>query len=587
MRAYITALSIIASVSLLFPACANASGSPGDMNGDGNIDLADTALVLQVLSDMNPVVHFYSDINGDSRLGTEEVIYTLQKFSGLRTDSGDINADGNVDVRDAILGLKILSGMDTGYVYPSADVNNDKRISIDEVFFILRIIAGGKSKIKDEEADIKTGRRRYSYDISLEATTDGRTVDSIFPPGSDLYLNIDLAADSNGVAGCAFTLIYPIDKLTAPITDCNNIPDNPSSPDITSIFPFKTTEKYTRCENSVPGRIKFIGTEINPEGGPVFHYYDTTFFTVKFTVKDYAVGDIKFELVQTTLNNPDAGWNGEGVPVIVSSIPATDPNFGGDLSDDFPVLLENFVINPTLSVETDEYYCSYLWCCSPDDWCCPDYYGWCSVIGGPNDDFDHDGLTNKEEINFGSDPTNQDSPISNVDNVDVSDPTTWLIVWPNDDFDHDGFTNHDELIDIGSDPTDQDSPIANVDNIDVTDPTTWPSDYNALTDFRVSNLDIDGNGEVTSEDHKLLYNWISDLRGDDSLTGGLNCTRCTAEEISAYIDAVERIYDVNAIRKTTLEDCAIIDLYIDPTCTPCTQCLPDNICEYIKKLIPG
>ncbi len=53
MRAYITAtaLLIMASVSLFFPVCA--SGSPGDMNGDGNVDLADTTLALQILSGMD------------------------------------------------------------------------------------------------------------------------------------------------------------------------------------------------------------------------------------------------------------------------------------------------------------------------------------------------------------------------------------------------------------------------------------------------------------------------------------------------------------------------------------------------------
>ncbi len=487
MRACITAAALffIASVLLFFPVCTDASGSPGDMNRDGNVDLADTALALQVLSGMKPVVDSYLDINGDSRLGTEEAIYILQKFSGFRTDAGDINADGNVDIRDAMLALKILSGMNPGYVYPGADINGDKRISIDEVFFILQTVSGAKSKRRYKEAvsdsiNMSTGRRR-SFEISLQTTTNV-TLGSEYLPGYDLYLNINLAAGSDGIAGCAFTLTYPSDLLTAPLTNPSNLPDSASSPDITSIFPFMIAGKYSRCENSSEGKIMFAGAEITAKGCSKAHTEDVTLFTVKFKVKNYADGDIKFELMQTQLINSDAGWNGDGVPVLVGAIPDDDPNFGGDLSDDFPVLMGNFSVNPTVT---------------------------CRAGPGP------------------------------------------FIIPPH------------------------------------------PIDF---------SMDIDGSGEATlGGDAMLLIRWMAGFTGN-SLTDGLvdtaDCTRCTADEISAYIDKYEDIYDVDGSGQTSLsEDCMMIirymtgfrgDAMIGDSLDKeyCTRCNADEISEYIRMLIP-
>ena len=57
-----------------------------DINGDGNVDLDDGILALQVWAGITPTstVHTEADVNGDGRIGMEEVIYILQKVSGLR-----------------------------------------------------------------------------------------------------------------------------------------------------------------------------------------------------------------------------------------------------------------------------------------------------------------------------------------------------------------------------------------------------------------------------------------------------------------------------------------------------------------------
>ncbi|MCP4105698.1 MAG: hypothetical protein GY749_09195 [Desulfobacteraceae bacterium] len=54
---------------------------------------------------------------------------------------GDINGDGRVDMTDAVLALKILAGIKPANIH-TADVNGDNKIGIDEVIFILRKVGG-------------------------------------------------------------------------------------------------------------------------------------------------------------------------------------------------------------------------------------------------------------------------------------------------------------------------------------------------------------------------------------------------------------------------------------------------------------
>lgn len=59
--------------------------APGDLDGDTVVDLSDAILALQALAGKHPEnVLSWADINGDKRIGPEEVLYILQKASGLR-----------------------------------------------------------------------------------------------------------------------------------------------------------------------------------------------------------------------------------------------------------------------------------------------------------------------------------------------------------------------------------------------------------------------------------------------------------------------------------------------------------------------
>ena len=72
--------SIIASRTII------RTYSKGDVNGDGNVDLADAILALQVMAGIEPSATVYqeADVNGDNKIGMEEVVYIIQKVSGLR-----------------------------------------------------------------------------------------------------------------------------------------------------------------------------------------------------------------------------------------------------------------------------------------------------------------------------------------------------------------------------------------------------------------------------------------------------------------------------------------------------------------------
>lgn len=194
-----------------------------------------------------------------------------------------------------------------------------------------------------------------AYNLSLQATSDGTIVETQFPRGEDLYLNI-IVNDAQGVAGCAFTLNYPTEVLTAPATNTDGTPVNEN--DITSIFPFTYDSTDThRGNSSEPGRIYLSGAAIDTTNGG--SKYSTSsasvvLFTVKFSVKtDAPPGNFSLSLTQTELWNLEAGYgtdDGNGtyeegtdakgkVPVLVGAVDNQDPNWN-DLSAAFPVLLD-------------------------------------------------------------------------------------------------------------------------------------------------------------------------------------------------------------------------------------------------------
>jgi hypothetical protein len=58
---------------------------PGDLNGNGNVDLTDVIIALKILDGV-PVsnLNLKANVNGDCKIGLEEAIFVLQKVGMLR-----------------------------------------------------------------------------------------------------------------------------------------------------------------------------------------------------------------------------------------------------------------------------------------------------------------------------------------------------------------------------------------------------------------------------------------------------------------------------------------------------------------------
>ena len=55
---------------------------------------------------------------------------------------GDLNHFNGVDLADAILGLKVVSGLNPSGIFLDADVNSDGKIGLQETIYILQKVAG-------------------------------------------------------------------------------------------------------------------------------------------------------------------------------------------------------------------------------------------------------------------------------------------------------------------------------------------------------------------------------------------------------------------------------------------------------------
>lgn len=75
----IVGTSLLPTVITVFGAA-----EPGDVNGDGSINLTDAVIAFQMMSGKLADVNKNADVNSDGRIGLPEVIYILQKVAGVR-----------------------------------------------------------------------------------------------------------------------------------------------------------------------------------------------------------------------------------------------------------------------------------------------------------------------------------------------------------------------------------------------------------------------------------------------------------------------------------------------------------------------
>jgi hypothetical protein len=85
--------NIITSAPTVFSVTGGMSaGTPGDINGDGDVTLADAILALQITAGVTPAtgviqagyIPTSGDANTDNKIGITEAIYILQTVAGMR-----------------------------------------------------------------------------------------------------------------------------------------------------------------------------------------------------------------------------------------------------------------------------------------------------------------------------------------------------------------------------------------------------------------------------------------------------------------------------------------------------------------------
>ncbi len=119
------------SLSVTFERISDIS----DVNGDGSVDLRDAILALKILSGVNSLNLEDADANDDALIGIEDAVFLL----------GD-DTVGTDDLMNTILIMELLTGGNviTEAITLCSDVNGDGRIGMEEVLHILLDITDSK-----------------------------------------------------------------------------------------------------------------------------------------------------------------------------------------------------------------------------------------------------------------------------------------------------------------------------------------------------------------------------------------------------------------------------------------------------------
>jgi hypothetical protein len=196
--------------------------------------------------------------------------------------------------------------------------------------------------------------------IIPSSTDNSGSVDDTFAPDESFYflIDIDEAAD---VAGAALTIEY--DAAAFEVDETNEAGEGyfivgTSAPE-DGIFCHVVTHNSITIVPSIgnkdtyaaEGDLLLSGAYIDPTTGGGAYIGVQALFKVKFRAKSGADQvSYPFNVSQTQLLNADAGWGidtdtdgtpdaPENVPVIVGAVDNTHGNWGGDLADDYYVIL--------------------------------------------------------------------------------------------------------------------------------------------------------------------------------------------------------------------------------------------------------
>ncbi|QTA85217.1 choice-of-anchor Q domain-containing protein [Desulfonema magnum] len=135
----------------------NSTGFANDVSGDivgsasspadpklGPLQDNGGSTATHALLEDSPAINTGSDTeapDSDQRgLGREQT--DIGAYEYVATEPGNIDGNGTIDLKDAILALKAAAGMQAGTISLNADVNRNQKIGLAEVIFIMRKVSG-------------------------------------------------------------------------------------------------------------------------------------------------------------------------------------------------------------------------------------------------------------------------------------------------------------------------------------------------------------------------------------------------------------------------------------------------------------
>ena len=110
-------LALFGVVLFMMPTPARASGVPGDLNDDMQVNVSDVTFLIDVLLNGEP--QWTQDVNGDGKVNIRDVTAIQRKLAnydepGFNEAAADINGEG-LDINDATLIQKYLAEYDLPY----------------------------------------------------------------------------------------------------------------------------------------------------------------------------------------------------------------------------------------------------------------------------------------------------------------------------------------------------------------------------------------------------------------------------------------------------------------------------------------
>lgn len=201
----------------LIPVIANAE--LGDVNDDTSIDLKDAILSLKVMSGYSPSVYpLKADVNGDSRIGLEETVYVLRFIS---SDSVTIVYPGNGSGTELLAAKEVRRYifLRTGTAPSLAIADSYSSLPAGDVIVVAANASAIITELKQEygNADAPDSDNRKGYLIK-SVSKDGRNV--LVITGADDATTLNAAYRFAELIGCHFNLagdLIPDQKLTYPL----------------------------------------------------------------------------------------------------------------------------------------------------------------------------------------------------------------------------------------------------------------------------------------------------------------------------------------------------------------------------------